>query len=277
MQPNSLRLLARDFKKFLKDIGLSEKFLNKTHIGQLISIVVKLFRSSYLFLENEISLPSVSLWSLTSEYKSHQVYRESKHMLRTVFPGKDEAVDHEFDYLIDTGVYELYFLTRSDLPEGNLVAGVVVLMNYSLNSLPVAHLEYICINPCCRSGGFGTLLLQLTSKCLTKRALEEDLEVSPKCAQLLTLECEPRLVPFYEKRLKAVDSQIKPYQWESNGTGSKEEFHWMVHWILPHLYFVGVSKDWYYSLRSAYVENWEILEESCSESSSSSDDDNDSV
>lgn len=245
--------------------------MSRSHIGQLISNVIRLVKCSFLVLDFEISLPSVSLWSLTSEYKNHEAYAQSRHMLRSIFPGKDEAEDHEFDYLIDTGVYELYILTRSDLPQGEIVAGVVVLMNYSLDLLPVAHLEYICINPCCRKGGYGTLLLQLTSKSLRERALAEDFSdlLVPTAAQMLTLECEPHLVPFYEKRLKAIDTEILPYQWESHGEGQKENFHWLVHWIIPQVYYVGVSKDWYYSLRSAYVEYWEILEENCLEYSSS--------
>eukprot|EP00013_Stygamoeba_regulata_P019428 CAMPEP_0177650218 /NCGR_PEP_ID=MMETSP0447-20121125/11819_1 /TAXON_ID=0 /ORGANISM="Stygamoeba regulata, Strain BSH-02190019" /LENGTH=246 /DNA_ID=CAMNT_0019153061 /DNA_START=433 /DNA_END=1173 /DNA_ORIENTATION=- len=211
--------------------------------------------------------PSVYLRELYDYQTSSPVYKEVISLMTGDFPGDDEASPEEVKYMLSTKIYRIFVLTKSDLPTGQQVAGIICLMYYPFEGRTEVHLEYITVSKLCRSSGAGSLMLQLLTKTLRNEAAEEE---SPSL-EYLTLECEERLVTFYNKRIAAHDAGIPPAFHKSH-SDMPDPFQFMFLPLHPSSRYVPKAK--FIKMRAAYMSQWAMVEAACdsSDDESSSDD-----
>lgn len=143
-----------------------------------------------------------------------QLTEEVKQLYSANFGGPDECSDDEIIERIKDGNYRLFILTHKDLHE-KTVAGMVITATYS-NSRFI-HIEYLVVSSAIRGQGLGNILLKLLFA-----GLENEVQLDESAPSMLTLECEKRLIPFYQKA-GARDSELEPEEFVHVQTNAQQE------------------------------------------------------
>eukprot|EP01097_Dermamoeba_algensis_P003552 TRINITY_DN2451_c0_g1_i1.p1 TRINITY_DN2451_c0_g1~~TRINITY_DN2451_c0_g1_i1.p1 ORF type:complete len:163 (+),score=19.77 TRINITY_DN2451_c0_g1_i1:355-843(+) len=117
------------------------------------------------------------------------------------FSGPSEYGEREVLTQFARGLYRAFVLYRSDVD--GLVAFAMTLQLTSTAS----HLEYLAVSSKAQGKGLGSLVL---------RELKRELQKGTD--KVLTLECEKKLIPFYQK-LGAIDVGVKPKEWKISKGG----------------------------------------------------------
>jgi len=143
--------------------------------------------------------------------KDSPTLQEVAELWQNEFKGPSEIPLSKFMNFILTGVYRVFVLTQSDLPQGKRISGFAVSSNYGQSY--VEHLEYLAVSPSCRGRGLGSVLCQRFLQCLKTPG--------SKGPRFTTLECEASLIPFYSK-LGWTESELEPTTYVMEKTQGQE-------------------------------------------------------
>jgi len=167
------------------------------------------------------SLRAPEFFELTpSEVCKSQDFQEVLDLYAQEFQGPSEPSIPKLIDLVEKGEFRVLIMTAPDLPQGKHVSAFAMLTAYGVGSY---HLEYLAVSSNCRGKGVGSLVC----KSLV-RFLELEGKSKAKPPKFLSLECEPRLLPFYS-RLGWQNVQLEPTLWKvSNPSGIREKpFHFL--------------------------------------------------
>eukprot|EP01098_Paradermamoeba_levis_P002166 TRINITY_DN12561_c0_g1_i1.p1 TRINITY_DN12561_c0_g1~~TRINITY_DN12561_c0_g1_i1.p1 ORF type:complete len:173 (+),score=33.71 TRINITY_DN12561_c0_g1_i1:327-845(+) len=135
------------------------------------------------------------------------------------FCGPEEYGLEDILHQFKKGIYKMFALIKD-----NSAAGFVIIATYA--GKKAQHIEYLAVRSDCQGKGLGSLIIQHLVKILA---------VEPPSPKVLSLECEKKLVPFYQ-RLGFEDLGLKPKDWlmEKEGKPVSVPYHFLVRNLSPH-------------------------------------------
>jgi GNAT superfamily N-acetyltransferase len=170
--------------------------------------------------KSSILLPKVQLFEIDPSSTCPEL-TESVEMITSLFAGPGEPDKEQLFALIRNRFFRVFVLKKNDLPQGQTVAGVVVISSFGFKN--VVHLEYTVINEVLQGKGLGILIMQSLIS-----FLKAENRCQGKGPKYLTLECEEKLINFYAKT-SFQDSKLSPLPCLSEISGKKSIilYKWM--------------------------------------------------
>eukprot|EP01098_Paradermamoeba_levis_P016274 TRINITY_DN868_c0_g1_i1.p1 TRINITY_DN868_c0_g1~~TRINITY_DN868_c0_g1_i1.p1 ORF type:complete len:171 (-),score=21.90 TRINITY_DN868_c0_g1_i1:79-591(-) len=114
------------------------------------------------------------------------------------FRGPEEYGLEDILTQFQRGIYRMFVLFKHDVPGS---AGFVITASYAGGR--ASQIEYLAVRAQCQGKGLGSLAIQFLAK---------QLQHDPIPPKVLTLECEKKLCPFYQK-YGFEDLGVKPKNW----------------------------------------------------------------